>query len=159
MHIQLSNSIIYTMIYGPSFLFLLHLLLVVEIYINVYLFWEGEGVWAGEGAEREKEREEREYPKQRPFCQCRARRRAQSHEPWDYDLSWNQELDSWPTESCRHPCFFLFASSGRCLPPIYLGILSKYEDCLDSGKQNDKCVLYRKEKGKLKMKSNAKWYF
>lgn len=38
------------------------------------------------------------------------------------------------------------------VPPVYLGILSKYGECLDSGRKNDKSVLHRKEKGKLKMK-------
>ena len=41
----------------------------------------------GEGAEREREREN---PKQAPYCPCRARRGAQTHKPYDRDLSRNQ---------------------------------------------------------------------
>ena len=51
---------------------------------------ERETAWAGE-VQREKEREN---PKQAPRYQCRARCGAQTHEPWDHDLSWNQESDA-----------------------------------------------------------------
>ena len=44
---------------------------------------------SGGGAEREREREN---PKQAPHCQHRAWCRAQSQEPWEHDLSQNQEL-------------------------------------------------------------------
>ena len=33
----------------------------------------------------------------------RAWHRAQAHEPWDHDLSWNQELDTQPPEPPRRP--------------------------------------------------------
>ena len=44
------------------------------------------------GAERERE-EERES-EAGLCCQCRARQGAQTHEPWDHDLSRNQEVDA-----------------------------------------------------------------
>ena len=44
---------------------------------------------------RERAREgQRENPKQAVCCQHRAQCGAWTHEPWDYDLSWNQELDA-----------------------------------------------------------------
>ena len=46
---------------------------------------------------------ERENPKQAPWCRCRALCRARSDEPWDRDLSQNQESDSQLTETPRHP--------------------------------------------------------
>ena len=42
--------------------------------------------------DRERQREtERDNPKQDPHCQHRTRCRAWTHEPWNHDLSWNQE--------------------------------------------------------------------
>ena len=73
----------------------------------IYLFLrETETARVGEG-QRERERE-RENPKQAPICQHRARGGARTHEPWDHDLSWNQESDAQPTEPPRRPFFFLF---------------------------------------------------
>ena len=43
---------------------------------------------------------ERENPKQAPHCQRRAWCGAQTCELWDYDLSWDQELD---TNLLSHP--------------------------------------------------------
>ena len=45
----------------------------------------------------------RENLKQAPHCQHRARRRAQTQELRDHDLSQNQELDTQPTEPPMHP--------------------------------------------------------
>ena len=53
----------------------------------VYLFWDRERVSRGE----EQREGERENPEQVLCCQCRAQRRAGSNEPWDRDLSRNQE--------------------------------------------------------------------
>ena len=48
------------------------------------------------GAERERKKErERENPKKTPCLQRRAQCGARSHEPWDHDLSQNQESDAW----------------------------------------------------------------
>ena len=57
----------------------------------VYLFILRERARAGKG-QRERERE-REYPKQSLCCQPGAQGGAQTHEPWDHDMSWNQESD------------------------------------------------------------------
>ena len=67
---------------------------------------ERESVSSG-GAERE-----REKPKQAPHYQHRARLGAQTHKPWDHDLGWNQESDTWPTEPPRRPrrCDFKFTT-------------------------------------------------
>lgn len=52
---------------------------------------------------RGREGGERENPEQAPPCQRRVRCRARTHEPWGYDLSWNQGSDAWLTESPRCP--------------------------------------------------------
>ena len=60
--------------------------------------------------ERQREREtkrERENPKKAPHCQHRAWCRAWAHEPWDHDLSWNQESDTQPTKPFGCPFIHL----------------------------------------------------
>ena len=55
---------------------------------------------------RGRERGEKEDLRQAWCCPCRARRRAQTHEPGDRDLSdlsRNQESDAQPTEPPRRP--------------------------------------------------------
>ena len=47
-------------------------------------------------------------PKQVPNCQHRALHGARTHEPWDHDLSRNQDSDASPTEPPRRPYFFFF---------------------------------------------------
>ena len=63
-----------------------------------------------EGGEMSGRKGERENPKQAQHCQHRAWRGARTHKPWDYDLSWNQELDVQWTEPPRQPCSFLKSS-------------------------------------------------
>ena len=66
------------------------------IFKNCFIyFWERDSVQAGRGREREREKEN---PKQALHCQRRAWGGAATHEPWDHDLSWNQELDIQQTE-------------------------------------------------------------
>ena len=55
------------------------------------------------GAKRE---EERQNPKKALHCGHRARCRAQTHKPWDYDLSQDQEFDAQLTEPPRCLCPF-----------------------------------------------------
>ena len=60
------------------------------IFLSLFILRESE--WEHEGgAERERERENL---KQVPLCQCRARCGAQTHKPWDHDLSPNQESEA-----------------------------------------------------------------
>ena len=47
----------------------------------------------GRGRERGSERESRKNPKQSLHCQYGAQGGAQTHKPWDHDLSRNQESD------------------------------------------------------------------
>ena len=82
---------------GVTFIYLFAYL---YVYFNVYLFIlrererererkrERENMWAGGGAERE----ESQNPKQAMHCQGG----AWSHEPWDHDLSQNQESYAYP---------------------------------------------------------------
>ena len=67
------------------------------LFFLIYLFWEREST-SWEGAERG----ERENPKQALCCQCRVRQGALSHELRNYDLTWNQESDTWPNEPPKH---------------------------------------------------------
>ena len=66
-----------------SFLFFLEFLFIV-------CERENASAWAEEG-QREREREN---PKQALQGQHRAGREAWTQEPWDHDLSWNQESDT-----------------------------------------------------------------
>ena len=73
-----------------------------------YLFW---GVCKHRGGT------EREHSKQSYHCQCRAWYRARSHEPWDHDLSRNQELDAQPTKPHRHAYYVFLKNGGMQGPP------------------------------------------
>ena len=53
-----------------------------------------------EGAEGEGERQN---PKQNLHCQPGAQCRSPTQEPWDHELSWNQESDALPAEPPRCP--------------------------------------------------------
>ena len=55
------------------------------IFLSLFIYFE----W-GKGRERM-----RENPKQAPSCQPRAWCGAQTHEPWDHDLSPNKEWEAW----------------------------------------------------------------
>ena len=71
------------------------------IFISLLIYFESERVQEyeqGRGRVRG-----RENPKQAPWCQRRARCRAWSHELWDHDLSWDQELATQPSEPPRCP--------------------------------------------------------
>ena len=59
----------------------------------IYLFWETEQGRA--------EREERENFRQALHCQHRSLYRAQNHEPWNHDLSQNQESNAQPNKPPR----------------------------------------------------------
>ena len=75
-------------------------------FFKVYLFWKcvRESMQASKGgrAEREKEGDGKgENPKQSLYCQHGAGCGAQSHKPWDQDLSQNQESDAQLTDQPR----------------------------------------------------------
>ena len=69
----------------------------------VYLFWERVRVCAHRRVHKHRGGAERgrENPKQVPYCQRRAGLQACTHEPWDRDLSQNQQSDAWLTEPPR----------------------------------------------------------
>ena len=63
----------------------------VCLFIKVYLFILRERYACEQGRGRERVREN---PMQAPLCQHRALLGAQTREPWDHNLSWNQESDA-----------------------------------------------------------------
>ena len=64
-------------------------------------------IWETRGKERGREIG-RENPKQALHCQHRAQHRARTHDPWDHDLSQNQEFGAYLTEPLRGPWIFFF---------------------------------------------------
>ena len=64
---------------------------------------------------RGEEERKRENPKQAPCCQQKAQHGARTHEPWDHDLSWNQEsMLNWLSHPVP-PSYFSTSESGCIL--------------------------------------------
>ena len=82
---------------------LLHYSTFLGFFKNFYLFFSWERAQVGEG-QREKGKENL---KQALHCQHRAHCGAQTQEPWDDELNWNQEADTKLTEPPSHPCNFV----------------------------------------------------
>ena len=67
-------------------------------FFNVFLKFISERERQGQGAERERGRHRIQSRLQALSCQPRVRRGAETHEPWDHDLS-----PSWPLNWLSHP--------------------------------------------------------
>ena len=77
---------------------------------NVYLFILRDRERMCKHARRQGREREREGSKKTPRC------RAQTHEPWDQDLSLKQESHAWPTEPHKRPSLiFDVSGAGRLL--------------------------------------------
>ena len=76
----------------------LNILFLFNYFLNVYLFILRERAWAEKG-QRDRETENL---KQAPLS-AQASHSTQSHQPWDQDLSQNQESVVQPTGPPRHP--------------------------------------------------------
>ena len=95
------------------------MLFIVLLYVYLFIFERQSE--SREGAERAREREN---PKQAVCWQDRAHCGAQSHKPWDHDLSQNQEWDAQPTEPPRCTCYLLLTQILKNL--IFEYNLNKY---------------------------------
>ena len=92
----------------------------LDIFTNFFFFklmfiyfWERKRQaksMSGGGAQREGDTHRIRSRLQVPSCQHRARSKAQTHEPWDHDLSWSRML-KWLSH--QEPSFSLFFLNGH----------------------------------------------
>ena len=93
---------------------------------NLFIFYFRASKW-GWGVEGESEKERarwRQNLKQAPHS-VRSLMRGSVPWPWDYNLSWNQELDAQPTEPSRCPSsvdFWLLLKSPLCFVHTFVQV-------------------------------------